>query len=482
VRLPEPYRPFPVGALPAPVAEYVRQGAAALGCDPAYLALPALAVAASVIGNTRTVRLKRGWEEPSIIWSVIVGESGTLKSPAYLAAVSYLFCQQKRLIRQHQAEAATYQERLSQYREAKKKAKDGGGPDPGDPPKEPVLRRVVVNDTTVEKLAAILEENPRGTLVARDELAGWLGSFCRYKGKQGGTDLPNWLEMFRAGTVIVDRKTAERQTLYIPRAAVSVTGGIQPGVLARALTTDFFDAGLAARLLMAMPPRLPKRWSEVEVAPEAEQEYQDALDKLLTLDFNARGREEGPHVLCLSPGAKAAWVAFYNDWAREQAAVGGELAAAFSKLEAYAARFALLHHIVGRVARGEDELAAIKEESVEAGAVLCRWFAAEARRVYAILAESTEDRDTRRLVELIQAQGGRITARQLMRTNCRRYPDADAAESALEFLVEAGLARWVEADTAMRGGRPIKAVELCMTHDSDDTADRATNEDGAGAA
>src|SRR5262249_2111800 len=32
-----PYRPFPVDALPAPLAEYVRQGALALGCDPAFL-------------------------------------------------------------------------------------------------------------------------------------------------------------------------------------------------------------------------------------------------------------------------------------------------------------------------------------------------------------------------------------------------------------------------------------------------------------
>ena len=59
--------------------------------------------------------------------------------------------------------------------------------------------------------------------------------------------------MFRAGTVVVDRKTGERRTLFISRAAVSITGGIQPGVLAHALTPEFLDAGLAARLLMAQP-------------------------------------------------------------------------------------------------------------------------------------------------------------------------------------------------------------------------------------
>src|SRR5262245_12953062 len=58
---PEPYHQFPVESLPQPVRDFVRQGAAALGCDPAYLALPCLAVLGSAIGNTRVIRLKRSW-------------------------------------------------------------------------------------------------------------------------------------------------------------------------------------------------------------------------------------------------------------------------------------------------------------------------------------------------------------------------------------------------------------------------------------
>src|SRR5262249_3382635 len=151
---------------------------------------------------------------------------------------------------------------------------------------------------------------------------------------------------------------------------VSVTGGIQPGVLARALTTEFFEAGLAARLLLAMPIAPPKRWSEIEVSPEVEKAYHDLLDMLLALDFKRDGQDDPrPCVLNFSPGAKGAWVRFYDRWAQEQAAVEGELAAAFSKLEAYAARFALLHHVVSKVARGEDDRAAIDAASVEAGIV-----------------------------------------------------------------------------------------------------------------
>ena len=53
-----------------------------------------------------------------------------------------------------------------------------------------------LSDTTVEALAPILRVNPRGLLLARDELAGWIGSFDRYSGKgKSGADAANWLSM-----------------------------------------------------------------------------------------------------------------------------------------------------------------------------------------------------------------------------------------------------------------------------------------------
>ncbi len=482
VRILAPYQPFPVDVLPAPLVAYVREGAAALGCDAAFVALPVLSAVASLIGNTRVVRLKRGWEELAIIWVAIVGDSGTLKSPAYLLAVAYLFRLQKRLLRDHKARCATYQQEVQEYREKARDAKKNGE-DPGPPPEPPVLERVVCSDTTIEKLAEILEDNPRGTLLARDELAGWLGSFTRYKGKQGGTDLPNWLELHRAGTLVVDRKTGDRRTIFVPRAAVSVVGGIQPGTLARALTPEFLDAGLAARLLMAMPPKLPKCWREDEVAEGTVGAYQKLLDGLRSkLDFNVEagddGEEKVPHVLKLSRDAKREWVKFYDGWAQEQAAAEGEMAAALGKLEGYAARFSLLHHVVTHVAAGKDDLCPVGPESVRSGVRLCHWFANEARRIYSILSESTEERETRRLAEFIHARGGQVTARALQKSNSRKYPTADAAEAALDALARDGLGAWSPSPTTERGGRPTRTFVLRPTPDTTDTTPA---EVGAGA-
>jgi hypothetical protein len=468
-RPPKPYQPFPVDALPAPLAEYVREGALALGCDAAYLALPVLAVAASTIGNTRKIRLKPTWEEPCVVWTALIADSGTLKSPAGDKAVQHLYRVQKRL-------RDKYKKEMAAYKEAKKKAKDAEG---GNLPEEPVLQRVVCSDVTIEKLAEILEDNDRGTLVTRDELAGWLGSFGRYKSK-GGTDLPNWLEMHRAGPIIVDRKTGERKHYFVPHAAVCVCGSIQPGVLARAMTAEFFEAGLVARLLMAKPKALRKRWTELVISEDAEKAYHQLLDDLLKLMFTTDSQKERvPVVLRLAPEAKKLWVEFYNAWAQVQVEAEGELAAAYAKLEGYAARLALLHHVVTYVGLGKDDCREIGPESVEAGVRLARWFADEARRIYATLHESDEERQTDRLVDWITDRGGEVTTKELQQSNSRKYPTASAATTALDNLVEAGMGQWKDKPSGPQGGRPTRVFLLSPiasddTDDTDETPGRTT--------
>ena len=74
--------PFPVGTLPATVRKLVSEGAESIGCDSSFIALPVLSVLGSAIGNSRRAELKKDWQVPPILWTAIVGESGTAKSPA----------------------------------------------------------------------------------------------------------------------------------------------------------------------------------------------------------------------------------------------------------------------------------------------------------------------------------------------------------------------------------------------------------------
>src|SRR5690606_17657711 len=79
---PLPFVPFPVDALPAPVADLVRAGAASLGVDPSLIALPALGALSAAVGNSYRIELKRGWVEPGTGWFMPIAASGGSKSPA----------------------------------------------------------------------------------------------------------------------------------------------------------------------------------------------------------------------------------------------------------------------------------------------------------------------------------------------------------------------------------------------------------------
>jgi hypothetical protein len=464
---PPTWKPFPVTALPELARHYVDAASRAIGCDESYVALPLLTGFAAAIGNSRSIRLKRGWTEPSVLWSALIGESGTLKSPALDQPLKRIRKRQDEAIRRHSLAVEDY-DRAKAVFDAKMAhwkrtgAKNGESAPPEPVP--PVCERFWVSDTTVEALAERLARAPRGLLLWREELAGWLGSFGQYKGGKG-RDSAHFLTMHGARSLLMDRKSGDATTIYVPRAALSICGGIQPGILRLALAQEHFQSGLAARLLLAMPPRKAKRWSEAVVEETLETELADIFDRLygLSMTVDAEAEEPAPVPLNLSARAKLAWVAFYNEHATEQLELTGDLAAAWSKLEGYAARLALVVHLArwaaGAALIGEPP-GDVNAESVEAGIELSRWFGNEAQRVYAVLNESDEERDQRELVELMQRKGGCLTVRELMHARRRYRTSAEDAEAALEQLVKEGVAIRDNTTPSTAGGRPVVRYRL----------------------
>jgi hypothetical protein len=314
----------------------------------------------------------------------------------------------------------------------------------------------------VEALAPILQENPRGVLLARDELAGWIGSFDRYAstGGKSRADAANWLSMFNAESVIVDRKTGIPRTIHVPSAAVCITGGIQPGILRRVLGREHRESGLLARLLLTWPPRRPKRWTEADIDESVEAELARLVDRLYELQpTTGADGDPRPVLVRLDRDAKIVWRAYYDAHAIEQATLDGDLAAAWSKLEEYAARLALVIHYIRWAACEVADETRMDVDSMNAGIELAGWFGREARRVYAMLGGSDGGRDHRRLVDWIASRGGTVTARDVQ-MGCRWLRDGGAAESALEELVRAGRGIWRDIPTTAKGGRPARAFTL----------------------
>ncbi len=433
----EPYQPFPVDVLPPPLQDFVRDGATAIGCDPACLAVPALAVVAGAVGNLRVIRLKDGMDEPCVVWSAVVGDGDPRAAAALRMALGDLLSRQKQAFQGYRIMREHFEEERN--RRAPPSAINVWGLGE-DSPKGPVLQWFVCGLAAVDRLAAILEDNPRGVLLAREELNGWLGSFSRRRSTGGGRDAGPWLEMHRAAPLYCERTRGDRGPCFVQRAAVSLTGLLSPGILGRVWKGDGPARALADCFLVAMPPRVLAGWSRAGLPEATERAFHELLDRLLRLEPASRGDGCVPKVLTLSTKAAAGWAAFYNAREAEEGEADG---VSLGRLRAYAARLALVDHLV----RGDAaDAEVVGPESMAAGVKLCRWFTAEKRRVYAKVFETAEERNAAGLVELIRGRGGRITVRDLMRSYTQRYPDVASAEVALAQLVALGLGRWVEED------------------------------------
>jgi hypothetical protein len=444
------------------VGAFVEAASTAIGCDASFIALPLLACLARAIGNRRVIRLKRTWHEPAVIWSTIVGKSGSHKTPALQAATAFLNRQQHKAIKKFKQEMAAFPAKKETY---EKEYRDWQSSDKSQPPprrpKTPVCERFLTTDCTIEAMASLLNSQFDGLTVIRDELAGWLGGMGEYKGGKG-SDLGHWLAFWSAAPFTNDRKTGEPRMIHVPRASVSLTGGIQPEVLRKAIGNEHMKDGLCARLLLAMPDHKPVSWTDAIVDPDAENLITRIFEHLAQLQpVKDDCGELQATVMPLSDGAKRVWVEYFNRHRAEISELDDDLAAAWSKLEAYTARFALIFQLCSWAAGEELATDSIIDESAMIDAIkVSEWFGREARRVYSLFHESDLDRELRQHSEWILRQGGRITVPAFQRG--RRFETAKDAETALNDLKRAGYGDWEIVQTATKPRRDFVLTQTAM--------------------
>ena len=466
------YRPFPADALPPALREFSEQVAASVGCDVVFAALPALTLAGAAIGATVVAKPKRGWKEPPAIWGCIVADSGTGKSPAMKDCSAMAFIIDRELREAFAVAVAKYKQDCKCYMQKMETYDPASGAEEPEKPRKPKREYFAVVDATIERLAEMLGDSSRGLLVVRDELAGWFGSFARYKGKAGGTDVPNWLSLFDCGPIRVHRRTGEPRDIETDRAFAAVCGGIQPDILARHLAEPgYVESGLAARIIFAAPPKYCPGWRDEELDWETERRFGEVLRFLRATPFDSRRPAELP----LAGTARDRFVRLNNEFAeRAENVDGGPMSAVLPKAVRYALRFALIHHCVTEASHGRDGgRGCISEEAMAAGETLSRWFVHEAERVYATIGEKPEDREVRRIAELVKRlalrHGGTVRPRDLQRANKGKYPTAEFAEASLDSLVSAGLGSWREVPTGAHGGRPARVFVPTPRSEADKT-------------
>jgi hypothetical protein len=412
-----------------------------------YVATGLLTVAASLIGNARWARISPEWPEPPVLWAALVGGPSSGKSPALDPVL--------RIVREIEAlamEAARprVQEReeaiqraraaIEAWQGALRTAAKNGDPSPERPidaiePEPLALPRLLVSDVTVEKLAAILRDMPKGLLVNRDEIAGWVESFGRYSGASGA-ERALWLEAFGGRSFRVDRQSRP-EPIIIDRLSVSVLGGIQPDRLT--VINGAADDGFAARFLYAWPEAVDAFTVRQETIDGTAQRV--ALQRLADLALQPdEFAKLNPSYISLSAAALHHLEAFGGTMKRAANEASGPLAGALGKAVVHAIRLALVVEFLWWAEAGGAEPGEISDRAMLAGIGLVDgYYVPQARRVFREASVPPEEACAIAVAKWIVAtKVDRFNARESRRRIGGAVRDAKAMDQACEVLVEAG--------------------------------------------
>jgi hypothetical protein len=404
VDLPDPEE-FPISAMPITLRQFVREAAASVGCPLDYLGLSTLAAVSAAIGDTRRIIIKKDWTEGAAIFGMIVGGPASKKTPAMNLALRPVRERQMAMKTEYERQKEEHESALHDYEKAKKE-----GPSELRKPEKPTLVRTYADDTTVDRLADILNENRRGVLIIKDELSGWLGAMNQYKQGGKGADRQFWLSVHTNQPVSVDRKSAD-EPIIVARPFVSVIGGIQPEVLPD-FGKDRGD-GLIDRFIPVYPKPRVGRWSDDEISDPVREGYARIIGSLYKLRHANDEEDPFPSRVGMTDEAKALFVVEYNRLREELESPGfpQRLRPAWGKLEAYLARFALILAMVRVAELGNQGQTGIVERVAQedmAGAIqLLAYFKNHVRRVYTgLYGDSPSDRLAADLRDFLISEGG----------------------------------------------------------------------------
>lgn len=456
----EPAPDFPTDVFGDFWSRYVAEAAAEKSAPPDYVGLPLLSLAGAALANVRRGSPWPGWSEPPVINTANVGKPSSGKSPAADVARDLAASLEQdwnddleergRAYRTRKVEAEAKLEAWT--REVKDAVKDRKAP-PLEPegailPDAPESRRLVIADVTVEKATRLAATNPRGLLLMRDELAGWIGNMDKYGASQGG-ERAFWLEAYGGRFFVVDR-VKEARPVRIPYLAIGITGGVQPDRLP--LLFGAADDGLAARFIYAGPEPIPPS------RPTLRADHETALRRLRQLRDLAMAEEDGkpiPLVLPFEDGAADA----IQDWRLQVADLESEVEGLFcswlGKLPGMAVRLAVvLEHLWWCVgAQPSPFPRTISERAVVAAiAFLDAYAIPMARRAFGDAARSQPERDAAAIARWLRRQKelpDTINAREIRRSGILSDEKAEACAAAFAELEDAG---WVRPAPSREGG------------------------------
>lgn len=472
--IPEPFRPW--------LADVSHR----MQTPPDFPTVSALVIAGSIIGAGCSIKPKArdGWEVIPNIWGACIASPSMLKSPSMKEAVQLLerlqveagkvFDEEKKDFEfDNEVNQSTKKSLKAELDKAtKKKVIDKTEIEviranfkELDGIQEPTRRLFKTNETSVQSMTVLQNENERGILVHRDELMGLLSKWDR---DDGADERAYFLEGWNGNGSYTDFKIGRGLT-DAKNICISLLGGIQPDKLKRYLyqALQGNNDGLMQRLQLAVWPDEPKSWQNVDTYPdkEAKQHAFDILAMLAEMDFNQYGAIKGeyddrPYYRFTDTGQEV-----FNSWLTELQTVKIKqeenplMAEHFGKFRSLMPSLALIFHLIETA--DSKAAGAVSEQAARLAVQWCDYLESHARRIYA-MAESPEHEAAVRLADKIKAKAltSPFTSRFIQQKGWHGLKDKQEVDAACNILIDENWLRMARKPKPLTGRPPLPEYQI----------------------
>ncbi|EAM49789.1 DUF3987 domain-containing protein [Crocosphaera watsonii] len=368
-----------------------------------------LATAASCVGTGAEVVVKKrsGYSQPCLIRTLLLGETGEMKSPLQKIILAPLKKLEKEALQQYQQELKDYDAAIEQGEKNLKR---------------PQRERFMLIDCTPEEQIRIHAKSPRGFLVHHDEWGAYLKGFNKYRNGKGN-DREIDLSEFNGDMYIRDRVNDD--SIFLEKMAVSRSAGYQLSLMYNLIEQQDDLDGFLSRWLISAPPFPPAYKNFVDDEGNDVEVFQDLLYSLY------RGLRKLPssrYFLTLeSRKIFQHWQHYLVDLMNAETHLS--LKGIYPKLEAYTVRLALVLHLVEAVLLGQAPESTISGETMKRAVYLAQYFLIQNQWVYCRKNSETEGLSgfMAEIQQWATKTGGAIAARQVkngipVSTNVKKRP------------------------------------------------------------
>jgi hypothetical protein len=390
---------FPVDLLPTFWRDWVLDTTNVTGAPADYVAQSLLAAVAGLCGAGTVVRLGPRWDEPLVLWQVLVGPPSSGKSPAMVPMRDLLA------------------------------ALDGEGDDDA--------KGALVTEASLSAVADAVTANPRGVVVWRDDPPTWLHT--------DAVRAP-WLPAWSAQTVSFGQGKGQRR---IDRFAVSLLLACQPHHLAGLLADD---REFASRLLFAWPDH-SSHCALADCRPARDDEALAALRRIATV---ARTPDD-PLVLGVDERALRTFDGFLSALRAEISEAEDLEMAWLGKGRGTVARLAGVLELLAWSALGSSvPPGPLGRASAERAVRLWSdYFRLQARALFDHSVPGERERLARRVARRLRSRGlGEVSREQVRTEALGRRVDAAEADQVLYRLQDAGILQQALYTAPLRGRPP----------------------------